>query len=81
MMLSDLVVSCLARPYNDNGDEAKCDFFVCDTNEDMTRNQKDIVDVYSGFSVAMFVIAVVWGILYKVYLGVQQFYYGEIYCH
>jgi hypothetical protein len=67
-----------ARPYNDNGDKAKCNFFVCDTdNEDMTSDQKDIVDVYSGFSIAIFVIAVVWGILYKLYLGMQQFYYGK----
>lgn len=66
------------RPYNDSGNEANCNFFVCDTDdEDMTSSQKDIVDAYSGFNVAMFVIAVLWGILYKVFLGVQQFYHGN----
>lgn len=46
----------------------------------MTKNQKDIVDVYSGFCVAMFIIAVLWGILYKVYMGIQKFYYGKSSC-
>lgn len=68
----------LHRPYDDGGDKAKCNFFICDTdNSDMTTQQKEIVNVYSGFSVAMFVVAVAWGILYKVYMGFQQFYHGE----
>ena len=71
-------IFCAIRPYSDSGNEANCNFFVCDTDDAvMTSNQKLIVDVYSGFSVTMFVIAVLWGIMYKVYLAVQQFYYGK----
>ena len=42
----------------------------------MTSDQKHIVDTYSAFSVTMFVVVVAWGILYKVYSGLQQFYHG-----
>lgn len=66
-------------PYIDEGDKADCNFFVCDTKDsDMTKDQKDIVDVYSSFSVIMFVVVVLWGILYKIYAGIQQFYYGNV---
>lgn len=84
-MMSDMLLSlwcCVCdwcRPYNDNGKEAECNFFVCDTkgNEDMTSEQKELVDVYSGFSVAMFVVVVLWGIVYKIYTSVRKFYHGN----
>ena len=66
------------RPYNDEGNKADCNFFVCDTDDsDMTSDQKKIVDTYSAFSVTMFVVAVAWGILYKIYAAFQQFYHGN----
>lgn len=71
-------VCFMFRPFNDKSEEANCNLFFCDTtDENMTQNQKDIVNIYSLFAVLMFAGAVCWGILYKFcYLGWQQFCHG-----
>ena len=65
-------------PYLDESEEANCDFFTCDTDANMTEDQADVVDFYSGVSVTMFVVICLWIFIYKTYKAGMKFFYGKM---
>ena len=65
-------------PYWHESEKADCDFFTCETDSNMTSDQKDVVNFYSGVSVTMFVVICIWLFLYKTYKAGLRFFYGKL---
>jgi hypothetical protein len=65
-------------PYQFEEMEAECDFFTCETDSNMTSDQKDVVDFYSGICVTMFVVICIWIFIWKTYKAAMRFFYGKM---
>jgi hypothetical protein len=65
-------------PYHNEDEEAKCDFFTCETDSNMTLDQKDVVEFYSGACVTMFAAICFWIFFYKTYKSGMKFFYGKM---
>ena len=59
----------------DNADRAECRFLRCMLSDDMTDDQKKIVNVYSLCTIIAFAVILFWGVPYRVFKFLKRVYY------
>lgn len=61
----------------DTHEKARCTFFKCYTDDNMTDDQKKVVNFYSGACISMFVVVIAWIVAYNFVKYVKKGIFGS----